>query len=131
MLPTPTRRDYKGQNIRGDASCLHGALQLLPTPAASNPNDGESLDSWEARRSRNLAKGINGNGQGTPLAIAVRLYPTPTSNDHKNAGYRKGPGTTTYWTLPGATGSAHTQPLSGSGDKSSDEEPLTLWSMDD
>lgn len=50
---------------------------LLPTPAASNPNDGESLESWEARRQRNLAKGINGNGQGTPLGIAVRLLPTP------------------------------------------------------
>ncbi|MEV7034562.1 hypothetical protein AB0N99_30575 [Streptomyces sp. NPDC093272] len=48
-------------------------LTLLPTPTASNPNDGESLESWEARRQRNLAKGINGNGQGTPLSIAVRL----------------------------------------------------------
>jgi hypothetical protein len=54
-------------------------MKLLPTPAASNPNDGESLKSWEARRQRNLAKGINGNGQGTPLAIAVKLLPTPTT----------------------------------------------------
>ncbi|WP_411102493.1 DNA cytosine methyltransferase [Streptomyces sp. cmx-4-9] len=45
---------------------------LLPTPAASNPNDSESIESWEARRQRNLAKKINGNGQGTPLSIAVR-----------------------------------------------------------
>jgi hypothetical protein len=50
---------------------------LLPTPTASNPNDGESLESWEARRQRNLTKGIDGNGQGTPLGIAVRLLPTP------------------------------------------------------
>jgi hypothetical protein len=51
---------------------------LLPTPAAGNFNDGESLESWEARRQANLAKGINGNGQGTPLAIAARqLLPTP------------------------------------------------------
>jgi hypothetical protein len=50
---------------------------LLPTPTASNPNDGEALESWEARRQRNLAKGINGNGQGTPLGVAVRLLPTP------------------------------------------------------
>src|SRR6266487_843284 len=44
---------------------------LLPTPSAGNFNDGESLESWEARRQRNLAKGVNGNGQGTPLAIAA------------------------------------------------------------
>jgi DNA (cytosine-5)-methyltransferase 1 len=56
---------------------------LLPTPTASNPNDGESLESWEARRQRNLAKGINGNGQGTPLAIAVKLLPTPMAGDAK------------------------------------------------
>ena len=47
---------------------------LLPTPTASNPNDGEDLDNWEARRQRNKAKGINGNGQGTPLSVAVRLW---------------------------------------------------------
>lgn len=46
--------------------------ELLPTPAAGNSNDGESLESWEARRQRNLAKGINGNGQGTPLGIAAQ-----------------------------------------------------------
>ncbi|MFD8545585.1 hypothetical protein [Streptomyces sp. NPDC059649] len=55
--------------------------QLLPTPTAGNPNDGESLESWEARRQRNLAKGINGNGQGTPLNIAVKLLPTPMAGD--------------------------------------------------
>ena len=47
------------------------ALTLLPTPTAGNPNDGETLESWEARRQRNIAKGYNGNGQGTPLGIAV------------------------------------------------------------
>lgn len=32
LLPTPTARDYKGANQRGDDSCLYGAL--LPTPTA-------------------------------------------------------------------------------------------------
>lgn len=59
-------------------------VNLLPTPTASNPNDGESLESWEARRQRNKAKGINGNGQGTPLAIAVRLLPTPVVADARD-----------------------------------------------
>ena len=70
------------------SSSSHG---LLPTPAAGNFNDGEDLESWEARRQRNLAKGINGNGQGTPLAIAVQqLLPTPNSTDYKGGGQPPG-----------------------------------------
>ena len=34
LLPTPTSRDHKGANQRGDETCLTGAL--LPTPAASD-----------------------------------------------------------------------------------------------
>lgn len=59
---------------------------LLPTPAAMNPNDGESLNTWEARRQRILAQKKNGNGFGTPLAIAVQLLPTPTTQDAANNG---------------------------------------------
>lgn len=70
-LPTPGHRT--------DAS---ESSSLLPTPAAGNFNDGEDLESWEARRQRNLTKGINGNGQGTPLAIAAQqLLPTPRASD--------------------------------------------------
>lgn len=61
-------------------------LNLLPTPAAGNFNDGERLDSQESRRERNLAKGINGNGQGTPLAIAVQQFPTPRATDGAKGG---------------------------------------------
>ena len=65
---------------------------LLPTPAAGNFNDGESLESWEARRQRNLAKGINGNGQGTPLAIAAQqLLPTPRASANENRQTRRTP----------------------------------------
>lgn len=60
--------------------------RLLPTPTASNPNDGESPESFEARRQRNLAKGINGNGQGVPLGMAVKLLPTPRTTDTNGAG---------------------------------------------
>lgn len=54
---------------------------LLPTPAAMNPNDGEGFATWEARRLRVKATGKNGNGFGTPLAIAVQLLPTPKAGD--------------------------------------------------
>lgn len=100
-LPTPTARDHKGPNQRRDDSCLPGAVALLPTPTAGNPNDGEDLDSWEARRRRNLAKGVNGNGQGTPLAIAVRLLPTPTAADSNSSGTAGYPPSPTH--NPGVT----------------------------
>jgi DNA (cytosine-5)-methyltransferase 1 len=60
---------------------------LLPTPAASNPNDGESLESWDARNSRLRELRVNGNGMGTPLAIAIlRLLKTPTAQLAVNGG---------------------------------------------
>ena len=52
-----------------------------PTPTAISPNEGESLEAWEARRRLNLEKGINGNGQGTPLGVAVRMWPTAQVHD--------------------------------------------------
>ena len=57
-----------------------------PTPTASNPNDGEDPVSWEARRQRNLARGVNGNGQGLPLGMAVKgsAWPTPVASDHRS-----------------------------------------------
>jgi hypothetical protein len=62
-----------------------GAMVLMgwPTPNAQNFNDGESIETWEARRQLNLAKGYNGNGQGMPLAIAALMagWPTPQTAD--------------------------------------------------
>jgi DNA (cytosine-5)-methyltransferase 1 len=37
--------------------------------------------SWLARRDRQKKLGRNGNGIGTPLAIAIRLLPTPMASD--------------------------------------------------
>jgi hypothetical protein len=87
LLPTPTKADGERTSTtypRGNTT-LTGAL--LPTPAAGNFNDGESLDSVTARRKRELAKGYNGNGGGTPLAVAVaELLPTPTGREGKGPG---------------------------------------------
>jgi len=93
LLPTPTVSETTGAGNTGRAGGLNlrtvvdllptpratrggghtETMQLLPTPTAANPNDGEDLESWESRRQANLAKGVNGNGQGTPLGVAVRL----------------------------------------------------------
>lgn len=77
LLPTPTTRDHKGANQRGDDSCLTGAL--LPTPSASVANDGEGTETWLARRERVKETAHNGNGMGMPLTIAVQLLPTPSA----------------------------------------------------
>ena len=55
-----------------------------PTPDAMVANDGEDLDNWMARRARVKAQKKNGNGFGMPLAIAARMWPTPTSRDWKD-----------------------------------------------
>jgi hypothetical protein len=112
LLPTPTARlgddssrsadpaRYKGpKSLNGRRSNLDdciaavetGAPWLLPTPAAGSFNDGESLESWESRRDRLKATGVNGNGMGTPLAIAVQqLFPTPGATDWKGSGATQG-----------------------------------------
>ena len=55
---------------------------LLPTPSACVANDGETPETWNARRERVKAKGINGNGMGKPLTIAtMELLQTPSVAD--------------------------------------------------
>jgi len=72
------------------------ACSLLPTPAAGNFNEGEALESWRARRNQQKARHRNGNGFGTPLAIAIRLLPTPDTGvsprGHGHRGGRRGNG---------------------------------------
>lgn len=94
-LPTPNAYDaMKGGSQHPDKrrggghqpSIADVVEHLLPTPAAMNPNDGESVETWEARRVATKARVKNGNGFGTPLAIAVQLLPTPTTQDAANTG---------------------------------------------
>jgi hypothetical protein len=56
---------------------LTGTALMWPTPDAGAFNDGQRPDVWEERHERELAKGYNGNGGGTPLAGAVQLWRTP------------------------------------------------------
>jgi site-specific DNA-cytosine methylase len=76
------RRDAKGAGYPGQ---LPTEIALLPTPDASVFNYSQSPETMQARKKRELAKGYNGNGGGTPLAMAVRLLPTPTESDARNA----------------------------------------------
>lgn len=97
---------------------------LFPTPDAGGFNAGESLESWEARKARNKAKKINGNGQGTPLSIAVQqLMPTPVARDWKGI-----PGSETQMaSLPrevGMLAGGYSWVRSGSGNVSLDDQLL-------
>lgn len=51
--------------------------ELWPTPAASVAQDGESPETWLARREQLKVTADNGNGCGTPLTMASRLWQTP------------------------------------------------------
>jgi hypothetical protein len=53
FLPTPTSRDWKGANQRGDSTCLHGAVTNPPSDAGSASSDDQlpgqlSLDAPES-----------------------------------------------------------------------------------
>jgi hypothetical protein len=81
LWPTPRKEGYDAQGKDHGDLVYEVKNRLWPTPSAGNFNDGESLETWEARRQANKAKGINGNGQGTPLSIAAKLWPTPIRKD--------------------------------------------------
>lgn len=50
LLPTPRTSDSTGAGVHGNGGMdLRTAISLLPTPAAGNFNDGESVESWKAR----------------------------------------------------------------------------------
>jgi hypothetical protein len=73
LLPTPQARDHKGRNQRDDETCLPGAVdRLLPTPVASDSEGSRRAtartDEWTSH-------------EGTTLADAVRLLPTPAAWD--------------------------------------------------
>ena len=87
--PTPTTRDYKdGSNVTGvPANSLLGRVCHLAgwaTPNAANMNDGEGLETWDARQIRNKEKHRNGNGAGMPIAVQVQTitgWCSPTVTD--------------------------------------------------
>ena len=64
-----------------------GALPVAMTwPTPTVWVQGETVESWFRRKAKNKAKGYNGNGQGTPLDMAVvlepmGLWPTPQASD--------------------------------------------------
>ena len=81
-LPTPEPRTAATASSSSPSGpARRGGSRLLPTPVAGNSNDGESIQTWLARRDRQKKPGRNGNGIGTPLPVAIALLPTPMASD--------------------------------------------------
>ena len=83
--PTSNTKDTAGARRHGymlkghPGTTLTDAIQNWPTPDAAVMNDGEDL--WATRRERNRARGVNGNGMGTVLAIAAQQWATPAAHE--------------------------------------------------
>lgn len=83
----------------GKTESLHSQVaREWPTPSAMNPQEGESLETWLARREQIKAEKKNGNGMATPLAMAVRLqdWPRATAQDALGSGNRNLPGSNAH-----------------------------------
>lgn len=73
MLPSQHRKDQGHQVwLTNQIKDVYDA-NLLPTPSACIANDGESTETWLARRERVKLTAANGNGMGMPLTIATLL----------------------------------------------------------
>lgn len=90
LLPTPRARVDKDHGPDGKhwGELRPTILSLLPTPSASMANYDEPPEKWLARAERLKEKHGNGNGAGMPLAVAVKLLPTPRA-DPRDATPRK------------------------------------------
>lgn len=96
MLPTPTSRDHKGPNQRGDDTCLTGAL--LPTPSVADVEGGRKHRSGE-RSGELLLNGIahaQAFGQYAPAiarweAALGRPAPAPTEPTGRDGAHRLSP----------------------------------------
>lgn len=79
----PNRADRPG--YQNDLPDVVAKVALMwPTPDAAVMNDGETLATFDARRDRLKATHLNGNGAGTPLAVEIQRWPTPTVRDWKD-----------------------------------------------
>jgi hypothetical protein len=90
---------------------LGSAARWWPTPDASVAQDGETASTWLERRRKLKEKGYNGNGCGTPLTMAVQLWPTPKATPEKHGRPRENDrgdlqAAARFWPTPSAQGSA-------------------------
>ena len=85
MWPTVRTSDTNGAGEHGQGGMdLRTRAAMWPTPDAFVSNDGEQPETFEARRAKVKESAQNGNGMGTPLAMACKMWSTPTAQDASN-----------------------------------------------
>lgn len=67
-------------------ACLARDARLWSMPAAANPNDGETPETWLKRAGELKAKHQNGNGAGMPLGIQTQIWQTPGADSFRSRG---------------------------------------------
>jgi len=73
--PSPSQLAHKhGKALAAEAA-------VWPTPDANVAQEGERAETWLARRELLRQKHRNGNGCGTPLAMAAQMWATPQTHD--------------------------------------------------
>jgi hypothetical protein len=63
---------WAARQAKGDVATMPLTAQVKAWATPTPWQQEESLESFEARRLKNAAKGYNGNGQGTPLDMMVK-----------------------------------------------------------
>jgi len=71
-------KDKPRLTLSGEAICFWA------TPDASVMNDGQSIKAYQERKAKELEKGYNGNGGGTPIAMQAQLWATPEAHDRSS-----------------------------------------------
>lgn len=101
-----TMRNGRAYELQTSAPATSASgCSLWPTADACVMNDGETPETFEARREKNLEKHCNGNGMGTPLAMKVQMWPTARQEDGESCGNHPGvmdslTGATKTWATP-------------------------------
>lgn len=68
LLPTPTARDWKGENQRRDTTCLPGAL--LPTPTAADAGGSRTVNNRGELLLNGIARAVSTGASTVPLSGA-------------------------------------------------------------
>lgn len=83
---TALAADGNGPGSNQNTTSLELQARTWPTPTASNPNEGEPSEAFEARKQRMLDEG--GRPIPDPISQAARTWPTPTAKDANASGSR-------------------------------------------
>ena len=89
----PTISVNESKNSVGKSQLDRNSIPLGTMAAWTTPTpwqQEESLDSWETRKAKNKAKGYNGNGQGTPLDMQVKILGQAAPASSNTRGSRQG-----------------------------------------